>query len=88
MTQISIDEALKNEDFKIQLLENDTPIYNGTGADINGTNLVLKQLSSINVGTTYNYELRIWINETGVSQNSMMGKSFSGKIKISNSIKK
>ena len=88
LTQINIDEELKNEDFKIQLLENDTPIYNGTGADISGSNLVMKQLSSINVGTTYNYELRIWINETGVSQNSMMGKSFSGKIKISNSIKK
>ncbi len=88
LTQIAIDSALKTADFKIQLLENGTPIYNGTGADITGSDLTIKQLSNINVGSTYNYELRIWINETGVSQNELMGKSFSGKIKISSTIKK
>ena len=88
LTQIVIDPALKTNDFKIQLLENNVPIYNGTGANISGSDLTIKQLSNINVGSTYNYELRIWINETGVSQNELMGKSFSGKIKISSTIKK
>lgn len=88
LSQISIAQELKTSDFKIQLLENGSPIFNCTGADINGNSLVMKQLSNITVGTTYTYELRIWINDTGVSQNELMGKSFSGKIKISSSIKK
>ena len=88
LTQIAIDEELKTADFKIQLLENDIPIYNGTGENISGTNLVMKQLSGVNVGSVYNYELRIWINETGVEQNELMGKSFTAKIKVSSSIKK
>lgn len=88
LSQISIAQELKTSDFKIQLLENGSSIFNCTGTDINGNSLVMKQLSNITVGTTYTYELRIWINDTGVSQNELMGKSFSGKIKISSSIKK
>lgn len=88
LSQITIDDELKTEDFKIQLLENGISIYNGTGKDITGTTLSMKQLAKVNIGTTYNYELRIWLNETGVSQNELMGKNFSGKIKISSSIKK
>ena len=88
LSQISIAPELKISDFKIQLLENGTPIFNCTGANIDSNSLVMKQLSNITVGTTYRYELRIWINDTGVSQNELMGKSFSGKIKISSSIKK
>lgn len=85
---INIDEELKTEDFKIQLYENGVIIYDGSGEEISGTSLVMKNLSNINVGSTYNYELRIWIKDTGLSQNQLMGKKFSGKIKISSSIKK
>lgn len=88
LSQIVIDDELKTDDFKIQLLENDKPIYNGTGKDIDGSTLVMKQLSNVTIGSKYNYELRIWINDTGVSQNELMGKNFSGKIKVSSSIKK
>lgn len=88
ITEINIDSELKTEDFKIQLYENGVKVYDGTGKNITGTTLIMKELSNMNVGTTYNYELRIWIKDTGVSQNQLMGKSFSGKIKISSSIKK
>lgn len=88
ITEINIDSELKTEDFKIQLYENGVKVYDGTGKNITGTTLTMKELSNMNVGTTYNYELRIWIKDTGVSQNQLMGKSFSGKIKISSSIKK
>lgn len=88
LSQINIDDELKVDDFKIQLLENGVPIANKSGSDINGNTLILKELSSITTGNTYNYELRIWINDTGVSQNELMGKSFSGKINVSSAIKK
>ena len=88
LSQISIDQELKTSDFKIQLLENGSPIFNCTGLDLIGGSLVMKQLSNITVGNTYTYELRVWINDSGVSQNELMGKHFSGKIKISSSIKK
>lgn len=88
ISEIKIDNELKSEDFKIQLYENGSKIYDGTGKDISGTTLKIKELSNMNVDTTYNYEIRIWIKDTGVSQNELMGKSFSGKIKISSSIKK
>ena len=74
---------------QMQLLENGTVIATKTGEDI-GTNttLTLKSMSSITVGTTYNYELRVWLNETGVSQNSLMNKKFSGRIEVSSALKK
>ena len=86
---MSLDSALQVSDFKIQLLENGSVINTLTGADIgNNSKVVLKNLSKITVGTTYNYEVRVWIQESGSSQNAMMGKSFSGRIQISSSMKK
>ena len=88
LINVNIDNELKCDDFKIQLLENNSVIYTGTGADITSDTLVLKEMSKLNNLNSVNYELRIWINETGVSQNNLMGKAFSGKIKVSTSIKK
>jgi len=89
ITDIFLDTALQDSYFKIQLLENGSVVKTVTGADI-GTNskVVLKNLSIIEVGTTYNYEVRVWIQDSGVSQNAMMGKNFSGRIQISSSMKK
>lgn len=88
LVNVSIDDELKCNDFKIQLLENNSVIYNGTGSSVTSDTLVLKEVTKLTNLNSVNYELRIWINETGVSQNNLMGKSFSGKIKISTSIKK
>lgn len=89
VADIKLADALKVADFKIQLLENGTVIKTITGADIGSkSSIALKNLSKITLGTTYNYELRVWINETGASQNELMGKSFTGRIYVSSSIKK
>lgn len=89
LVDVSLDSALQVSDFKIQILENGSVINTLTGADIgNNSKVVLKKLSKITVGTTYNYEVRVWIQESGSSQNAMMGKSFSGRIQISSSMKK
>lgn len=89
IVDISLDTALQDSYFKIQLLENNTVVKTVTGVDIgSNSSIILKKLSKINVGTTYNYEIRVWIQESGVSQNDMMGQSFTGRISISSSIKK
>lgn len=89
IVDINLATALQDSYFKIQLLENNNVVKTVTGADIgSNSSIVLKNLSKITVGTTYNYELRVWIQESGVSQNDMMGQSFSGRIRISSSIKK
>ena len=89
LVDINLEQELRTNDFKVQLLENGSVIKNLTGSNIDSnSSVVLKDMAIINVGTTYNYELRVWIQESGVSQNELMGKSFSGKIEISSSIKK
>lgn len=89
LTNIQIDDALKIDDFKYQLLENSQVIASGTGTTIgDNTDLIIKEQSNITVGTTYNYELRVWLAETGVSQNELMGKSFSAQVKIASTMKK
>ena len=45
LSQLDIDPELKTEDFKIQLLENSSPIYNGTGKDITSNTLIMKKMS-------------------------------------------
>lgn len=89
LVDVFLDSALRVADFKVQLLENGSVVKTVTGADIgSNSEVVLKNLSRIEVGTTYNYEVRVWIQDSGVSQNAMMGKSFTGRIQISSSMKK
>ena len=89
LTNITIDDALKINDFKYQLLENNQVIASGTGATIgDNETLIIKEQTNITIGTTYNYELRVWLAETGVSQNELMGKEFKAQIKIASAIKK
>ena len=89
LVDIVLADELKISDFKIQLLENGNVITTKTGQDIgNNTSVTLKNMTSITVGTTYNYELRVWLRDTGVSQNALMNKSFSGRIEFSSAVRK
>ena len=93
LININISAALKVNDFKYALLQTvdgtTTTIATGTGATIgNNTTLVLKNMSAITLGKTYSYELRIWLEDTGVSQNQLMNQSFSAKIQVSSAYKK
>ena len=89
LVDISLDTVLQSPDFKIQLLQDGSVVKTITGEDIaNNSSIILKDMSTIDVGKTYNFELRIWIQETGVSQNELMGQSFTGRVEISSSMKK
>ncbi len=96
ISNITIDTALKISDFKYDLKCNDgsstTTIKSGTGADFTSTELEIGTLSTqnstFNVSKTYNCALRLWLQETGSNQNTLMNKSFSGLIKVSSVYRK
>jgi lipoprotein len=96
ISNITIDTELKISDFKYDLKCNDgsstTTIKSGTGADFTSTELEIGTLSTqnstFNVSKTYNCALRLWLQETGSNQNSLMNKSFSGLIKVNSVYRK
>jgi len=97
---ISIDNALKIEDFKYTLSctsGNSTKTFDGTGEDftndvIDSGVLKLGTLStsdgSFNINNNYTCILRVWLNETGENQNSLMNKKFRGLIKVNTLFRK
>lgn len=89
LVNLNIDSALTNNTFlKWSLLEtigNGSPvtIASGNFKGVTGDTMVLKNMSEIETfDTTYSYEFRLWLEESGGDQNSLMGKSLSGKIKV------
>lgn len=96
ISNITIDTALKISDFKYDLKCNDgsstTTIKSGTGVDFTSTELEIGTLSTqnstFNISKTYNCALRLWLQETGSNQNTLMNKSFSGLIKVNSVYRK
>lgn len=96
LVDITIDSALKISDFKYDLKCNNgsatTTLKSGTGVDFTSNTLSLGTLSTSNStlvsGKSYTCSLRLWLNDTGEEQNSLMGKSFSGLIKVESMYKK
>ncbi len=96
ITNITIDSSLKISDFKYDLKCNDgsstTTLKTGTGADFTSTELEIGTLSTqdstFSISKTYNCALRLWLEETGSDQNTLMNKSFSGLIKVSSVYRK
>jgi len=101
LINIKIDDALKVSDFKYKLTCSDgsttTNLGSGTGASF--TNDVLKNDSlslgslstsanTFNASKTYTCTLRVWLQDSGSSQNNLMNKSFSGLVKVGTAIKK
>ena len=39
-------------------------------------------MTEISVGSTYSYEFRLWLEESGGNQNALMGRSISGRIMV------
>ena len=78
LQDITIDENLKNSSFKWQLLKDDTSVANGDFANIgDSTTLDLYTTSLVlNATDADNYELRVWLHETGEVQNELMDKPF------------
>lgn len=101
LINIKIDDALKVSDFKYKLTCSDgsttTNLGSGTGASftsdvLKNGNLPLGSLSTsantFNASKTYTCTLRVWLQDSGSSQNNLMNKSFSGLVKVGTAIKK
>ena len=93
LTDLSISNNLKSADFKWELIKNGTTTYSGNFTT--ATNGVLFPLTSVTeagsltpanqqiaVGSTDNYVLRVWLSETQEDQTSLLGGTFSGKVKM------
>lgn len=98
---ISIDSTLKVSDFRYKLScsNGTTSIDLGSGSGIDFTDDVISSgilnlgtLSTtdntFNVNNTYTCTLRVWLQETNADQNTLMGKKFSGLIKVNTLFKK
>ena len=101
LINIKIDDALKVSDFKYKLTCNDgnTNINLGSGNGTNFTSDVLKNgnlplgslstsANNFDVSKTYTCTLRVWLQDSGSSQNALMDKSVSGLVKVGTAIKK
>ena len=44
--------------------------------------------NTFNASKTYTCTLRVWLQDSGSSQNNLMNKSFSGLVKVGTAIKK
>ena len=84
LTELSISDNLKSNDFKWELLKNDSTINSGnfsTAVTANDFNLTSSN-QTITPGTTDSYKLRIWLSETTSDQLSLTNGSFSAKVKM------
>lgn len=101
LINIKVDDALKVSDFKYKLTCSDgsttTNLGSGTGASftsdvLKNDSLSLGSLSTsantFNASKTYTCTLRVWLQDSGSSQNNLMNKSFSGLVKVGTAIKK
>lgn len=101
LINIKIDDALKVSDFKYKLTCSDgsttANLGSGTGASftsdvLKNDSLSLGSLSTsantFNASKTYTCTLRVWLQDSGSSQNNLMNKSFSGLVKVGTAIKK
>ena len=101
LINIKIDDALKVSDFKYKLTCSDgsttTNLGSGTGASftsdvLKNDSLSLGSLSTsantFDASKTYTCTLRVWLQDSGSSQNNLMNKSFSGLVKVGTAIKK
>lgn len=93
LTDLSISNNLKSEDFKWELIKNGTTTYAGNFTTAtSGTLFPLTSIAqggsvtpvsqSLAVGSTDNYVLRVWLSETQEDQTSLLGGTFSAKVQM------
>ena len=96
LTNISIDDALKVDDFKYNLYcsdgTNNNLVGSGTGKDITGSEVSIGGISTssgtFDVSKTYTCTLRAWLQDSGEDQNNLMNRKFSGMIKVTSMYRK
>ena len=89
MTDITIPEEFKNQDFMYAIYdENNNMITRGDFSGIgSNTDITMYRNLEFNEGDSKNYTAYIWINETPEDQTAMMNKTFKGKMQITGYIK-
>ncbi len=88
LINIEIDQELKSNDFKYELLQDNVIIATGSGQDLTEQTKVLAENIQINPINTYTFCLRIWLSETEKNQNELMNKSFQAQIQVDSVAKK
>jgi hypothetical protein len=87
LTNITLSSNLNTSDLKWELYNTDTStsISNGnfSGAP---SSITMKSDILIDANTTTNYQIRIYILETGADQTSLMNGTFSAKVSITSSL--
>ncbi len=85
LTDISLPTELKNEYFKWKLVctscTDTTKNAEGTFASVNSTEMELKSDVLIAPNSNDEYELKIWLQESGSDQIDTMNKAFKAKVK-------
>lgn len=94
LVEINIDRELTlTRDLKWQLFETigsgtKNKIAEGDFFNLTGDSIVLKSMTKVTtLDITYAYEFRIWLQESGGNQNNLMGKSLTGRIRVSSAIR-
>ena len=101
LVDIKIDDALKVSDFKYKLTCNNgssnTIVGSGNGSSFTSEVLTSNVLplgslsttdNTFDVSKSYTCTFRVWIEDSGSSQNELMNKTFSGLVKVGTAIKK
>ena len=92
LNNINIDNELKIENYKYELLENKKIINSGNFSTLGDSTsiklLPMKIMEPDNYPYTYAYELYIWLSEDETNQNYLMDKKFGAKIDVNSAIKK
>lgn len=101
LVDIKIDDALKVSDFKYKLTCNNgssnTIVGSGNGSSFTSEVLTSNVLplgslsttdNTFDVSKSYTCTFRVWIEDSGSSQNELMNKTFSGLVKVGTVIKK
>lgn len=84
----------------IHSVTGNSQIFNGTASSFTGNSYTIASLSTTSSGNNifyidnnansqnYNCTLYLWLEDSGVSQNSLMGKHFGANIEVSSMMKK
>ena len=94
LIDLKIDSALTGvSSLKYSLLQTvdgtTTTIKSGNFSGVTADSLILvtTTVPSVNLGKTYSYEFRLWLEEDNSNQNALMGKKLEGYIKVNTAIR-
>ena len=95
LADLKIDSALTSvSSLKYSLLQTvdgvTTTVKSGTFSGVTASSLILLPSTSISdsdLGKTYSYEFRLWLEEDNSNQNAVKGKKLEGYIKVNTAIR-